>query len=701
MQGVGKQTPALPNGNKPAPRPNLALEFSSPTNVPDVERAGNPVNSDEDFMRAMGKRSSQVLLAFVSRHSGSIFLFIMVILFVRAGFYASHNRADSAVYHALHRSRNGHGRVSTPSSLFSSSFAPSNHHTFAQHPIPKLMEDAEAQFKKKLNSQSKTLKAAVAEYKRRYKRNPPKGFDEWFRFAVQNNVKMVDEYNGLMEDLEPFWAISGEELRRRSRQVAALPSIDLVLIEDGEAKAVSVLKDGFYHMEANARADGFAQMLHRFVKKLPDMAFPVNAIAEGRVLVPWEYRAYPNTTLQDSSGGIETMLGGPFRHDWGNDGSVWEAWRRTCDPSSSARRLYSSLRNFTTKANNYFSSGNGGPGGDFKFVRDTSTQLDFCAYPHAHYMQGHFFSDWRTIPALYPVFSPAKARGFMDIRIPSHYYYGSTPSYTYGWDSVNLELKDVDTMEVPWEKKIDKIFWRGATTGGGSHPPGFAPRYQRHRFLRMASDTSDTNRSVTYADPPTSSTNFVTTQVAVDKLNHEIMDTAFTKAVSPGSYPGGLEAMEAAHRFGDAVPLGQHWSYRYLVDLDGMSYSGRFMAFLASDSVPIKSTVYKEFYSDWIQPWVHFIPLSTSYKEIYNIYSYFTGPTKSMLEAANSTLAEIAISERRSTEGDKRLRRIARAGKQWKGTMGRKVDMEVYLYRLCLEWARLWADDRDAMSYRS
>lgn len=122
------------------------------------------------------------------------------------------------------------------------------------------------------------------------------------------------------------------------------------------------------------------------------------------------------------------------------------------------------------------------------------------------------------------------------------------------------------------------------------------------RFLRMASDRSSANRTITFADPP-SSENYVSTPVPVSRLNEEIMDTAFVKAVSPESYPGGLQALMDSHRFGDSVPLGKHWSYKYLIDLDGMSYSGRFMAFLASDSVPIKATVYEEFFSDWIQPW--------------------------------------------------------------------------------------------------
>ena len=125
------------------------------------------------------------------------------------------------------------------------------------------------------------------------------------------------------------------------------------------------------------------------------------------------------------------------------------------------------------------------PGAGFVFVKETDMKSNYCNKPWAHYTQGHFFSDFRTIPKIYPVFSPAKADGYLDVRIPSHYYYGSTPRYTYGWDAVNLELKGFEAMEVPWENKIDKIFWRGASTGGGSNPPWFADEYQRHRCVLL------------------------------------------------------------------------------------------------------------------------------------------------------------------------------------------------------------------------
>ena len=119
----------------------------------------------------------------------------------------------------------------------------------------------------------------------------------------------------------------------------------------------------------------------------------------------------------------------------------------------------------------------------------------------------------------------------------------------------------------------------------------------------MASEKSNATRIVTFPDPASSTSNYAVAAVPIAKLNAEMMDVAFVKAVAAESYPGGQAALERDHRFGETVPLGRHWSYKYLIDMDGMSYSGRFLAFLASDSVPIKSTVYDEFFSDWIQPW--------------------------------------------------------------------------------------------------
>ena len=95
------------------------------------------------------------------------------------------------------------------------------HAGIKEHPIPKLMVDAENKFRHLLARQSKTLAQAVEEYKRRYHRDPPKGFDDWGQFVKENGVVMVDEYDAISEDLEPFWSLDPREFRQRAQYVRA------------------------------------------------------------------------------------------------------------------------------------------------------------------------------------------------------------------------------------------------------------------------------------------------------------------------------------------------------------------------------------------------------------------------------------------------------------------------------------------------
>jgi hypothetical protein len=169
-----------------------------------------------------------------------------------------------------------------------------------QHPIPKLMADARDAFDHKLARQSKTLPEAVSEYRRRYKRDPPRGFDEWFAFAQVHGATIIDEYDQLAKDLEPFWHFSGEELRRRCLQVGHLPSVDLVRVENGTTRTIDITK-GFEDAEVGARAKGFRVMLEKFQHTLPDMDFPINEKAEGRILVPWEENLFANLTADSAS----------------------------------------------------------------------------------------------------------------------------------------------------------------------------------------------------------------------------------------------------------------------------------------------------------------------------------------------------------------------------------------------------------------
>lgn len=333
------------------------------------------------------------------------------------------------------------------------------------------------------------------------------------------------------------------------------------------------------------------------------MDMPINSRIEPRVLVPWE-------TLHNGTEIYGSMRGNPRDPDWHGEGSVWDAFRLACPPGSRVRALYKSLRATHTGAPARIlrraaaALGGAWVSAGAAFVRaPAASTTDFCATPAARTEHGHFFSDWRTLARLYPVFSPATAAGYSDIRVPSHYYYWTDRRHTYGFDAVNLVVDEVDPREVPWERKDTHIFWRGPTTGGGASPAGYAARYQRHRFVTLAGDQSNISRPLTLANPSQDGPVFLSAEAPAGALNAEIMDAAFTRPVYEENWPEGVEGMRRDLRFADGVPLGAHWAHKYVLDLDGMGYSAKFFALMESESAVIKATVFNEFWSDWAQPW--------------------------------------------------------------------------------------------------
>lgn len=87
------------------------------------------------------------------------------------------------------------------------------------HPIHYLIQQAKEDWNAKLRRQSTTLDEAVAEYEWRYKRRPPKGFDEWFAFAKKNEFVMIDEFDLAMRQVEPFLALQPSLLRERHEKL--------------------------------------------------------------------------------------------------------------------------------------------------------------------------------------------------------------------------------------------------------------------------------------------------------------------------------------------------------------------------------------------------------------------------------------------------------------------------------------------------
>lgn len=106
----------------------------------------------------------------------------------------------------------------------------------ADHPIPQLLSLGERRWEEMAARQSRTLGEAVEEYKRRYSRLPPKGFDLWWDFASNNDVLLPDEYDRINLDLAPFWALPRTEMRKRVREALDVKETFVLVVEKGRVR---------------------------------------------------------------------------------------------------------------------------------------------------------------------------------------------------------------------------------------------------------------------------------------------------------------------------------------------------------------------------------------------------------------------------------------------------------------------------------
>lgn len=141
------------------------------------------------------------------------------------------------------------------------------------HPIHLLIRNAEREWNDKVKKQSKTLKAAVQEYKRRYNRPPPRGFGDWFRFAKERKVQLLDEYDFIYERILPYASVPPDVLRHRSDMMQNDESFwlraNLFTVEVREhgrnVKAVGPMASH------NGRAAEVVKLMEGFDRFLPDL----------------------------------------------------------------------------------------------------------------------------------------------------------------------------------------------------------------------------------------------------------------------------------------------------------------------------------------------------------------------------------------------------------------------------------------------
>lgn len=144
----------------------------------------------------------------------------------------------------------------------------------ADHPIDRLMRDADARFDAMLSHESRSIAEAASRYRERRGRHPPLGFDVWYDYARANDAVVVEEFwDQIYHDLEPFWALDPRQIRKEARDFEMT-----INVRNGSASSSS---DWFWTVI-------WVDMLQHIEQVLPDMDIPLNAMDEPRIVTPWE-----------------------------------------------------------------------------------------------------------------------------------------------------------------------------------------------------------------------------------------------------------------------------------------------------------------------------------------------------------------------------------------------------------------------------
>ncbi|KAJ7138127.1 glycosyl transferase family 90-domain-containing protein, partial [Mycena epipterygia] len=227
---------------------------------------------------------------------------------------------------------------------------------------------------------------------------------------------------------------------------------------------------------------------------------------------------------------------------------------------------------------------------------------------------------------LYPMLSMAKVSPcFADILFPIEYYYDRS------WWSGKFAYPN----NIEWSDKLSKIYWRGTSSGGQI----FGSNY--HTFTRF--------KLVDFA-----------------RQNSDLIDVAMTTFANElcGSECDRETIIHEYNITGNGAPREEEYMYKYLLDVDGTTFSGRYLGLLRSGSLVFKATVFEEYFNDWLRPFEHYIPVLPDLSDLME-----------KLEWAISHDAEARMIQERGREISQRLMT--------------DEQNDCYFFAVLLEWARL------------
>lgn len=545
------------------------------------------------------------------------------------------------------------------------------------HPVSGLMQEADKAFRKYEDGRSKSFRETVQTYRRRYGRHPPPGFEDWYKFARKRNVHNIDDFEQIMDDLRPFWAIEPKVIRNLAANMwrDETQGVSGIHIRDHK-----IVKEN----NGNWRSETMVNLISKFIKYLPDMDIAANRLDQPRVVVPWEdmqdlldkenaNRRTPPKTEEGFSINMQGFLNitgeasGEPKEDPGwypaHGKQYMDIVSTACPPESPARNNKSII----AEAEGLYKDRLGG------LITNFNRTSDLCIVgPQIKDKHGLLFSSSTMIATkrLVPIFGECKVNVNSDILFPANMYWKHDDRYDYN-----------GKYDVDWEDKKDVMIWRGVTSGGTQIAGNWRDMH-RQRLVMQVNSTEMMGKEVRIlTDQPEKKGEYENYRdFHPSKFAEQHTDVGFTETW--GCVPD-CSFYDNVWTLKPQVSLPEQFKNKFLVDVDGHSFSGRWIAFLESKSLGIKATIFREWHDSRLFPWRHFVPMDNRYDDIYSLLTYFLGvgtPANSRPPVGGDAIGKAYVA-RHDLEG----KRIADQGREWAKKVLRRDDIEVRHHLACAE----------------
>lgn len=450
------------------------------------------------------------------------------------------------------------------------------------HPIMELIDRSETQWKRKLERQSKTLDAAVREYRRRYKRPPPKHFEVWYvclffltaavprarvsrwDYVTYHNVQLVDEYDSIHARLQPFWGVDPVQLRAAQAESETF----------GDTFTIGKLHDDDTVVLLNSTMPG-SPLDHQRVQDQLELIDEVQdwlpafratfTIHDGPMqFVSWEMRkaavdaAERGECAQNFSLSLSlplTLTNALTDLDVKRMASqiTDRGWSAACPPNTPIHD-----RHFPPPGESNSPSSAPPPSAVKCFIYNHRLSMSPCHHP-LHLLQSGFLAQYHYSHQFGPSPSHMLAPTFAISTSPLHNdLLSPAPEQWVDQDEMGIDP--------PWADKVDeRLLWRGSNTGTLFQEGGDWNTSQRIRLVAMGTRRGGETRVLFPRGDRTSGVGFGE-NVKWNVLNSAFMDVAFVG--NPVQCRGDLcEILQDMFEWRKKQSYTEAWHYKYIMDV--------------------------------------------------------------------------------------------------------------------------------------